>query len=118
MNMLVLIMVLISRPITPPFTANWLRIHGGNPEWVRRTHWVSYLALGSVVLLALSDMWAPAPVIGAIALLAGLSNGVRLFLWSGWRAAREPLLWLLLLGYLLRVIVLLLRSAAAFNPGV
>lgn len=118
MNIVVLIMVVIAGRITPAFTANWMRIHGGNSEWVRRTPWVSYLALGSVVLLALTDMWAPAPVIGAIALLAGLSNGVRLFLWSGWRAAREPLLWILHLGYLWIVIGLLLRSAAAFNLGV
>src|SRR5690625_2119277 len=111
MNVVVLIMVVIAGRITPAFTANWLRIHGGNPEWVRRTPWVSYLALASVALLALTDMWAPATVIGAIALLAGLSNGVRLFLWSGWRAAREPLLWILHLGYLWIVVGLLLRSA-------
>lgn len=117
MNVIVLIMVVIAGRITPLFTANWLRIHGGNPEWVKRTAWVNYLALGSVALLTILDLWAPAQLIGAVALVAGLSNGLRLFLWSGWRAAREPLLWILHLGYLWIVIGLLLHSAAAFNLG-
>lgn len=118
MNVVVLIMVVIAGRITPAFTANWLRIHGGNPEWVKRTAWVNHVALGSVALLVLLDLWAPAQLIGAVALLAGLSNGLRLLQWSGWRAAREPLLWILHLGYLWIVIGLLLRSAAAFNLGV
>ena len=118
MNIVVLIMVVIAGRITPAFTANWLRMNGGNPEWVKRTAWVNYLAMGSVALLAVLDLWAPASLIGAVALVAGLSNGLRLLQWSGWRAAREPLLWILHLGYLWIVVGLLLRSAAAFNLGV
>ena len=117
-NMVTLIMVIIAGRIVPAFTANWLRMQGGNPEWVKRPMWVSNLAIGSVALLALLSLGAPAVLVGIAALLAGLSNGLRLVQWSGWRTARNPLLWILHLGYFWIVVGLLLRSAEAFNLGV
>ncbi|MDQ2076410.1 NnrS family protein [Marinimicrobium sp. ABcell2] len=119
LNLIVVIMVVIAGRIIPLFTANWLRNNGGNPEWVTRSAWTGHIALGSVALLALHELlWAPQAVIGTVALVAGLANGLRLYQWAGWRVAREPLLWILHLGYLWIVVGLLLRSAAAFNLGV
>jgi uncharacterized protein involved in response to NO len=53
-----------------------------------------------------------------VALAACGLNGARLVLWSGWHVRREPLLWILHLGYLWIVIALLLKGLAPFAGGI
>lgn len=116
LNLTILMMVVIAGRITPLFTINWLKNHGGNPEHVRRPAWMDRCSIFSVAILAVVDILPlPTYVVGAMALIAGLINGVRLFQWAGWRAAREPLLWILHLAYLWIVIALLLRGASVFT---
>lgn len=118
-NMITALIVIIAGRITPAFTGNWLRNNGGNPAWVRSWKPIDMLALFSVILLMIADwMSLPAVVTAVLALLAGLCNGIRLFGWAGWRAAREPLLWILHLSYLWVVIALLLRGSSAFIDGI
>src|SRR5690606_25443366 len=35
-NLITVLIVIIAGRITPAFTGNWLRMNGGNPEWVRK----------------------------------------------------------------------------------
>lgn len=113
-NTILLVMAVIAGRIIPAFSSNWLRNHGGNPDCVTRSPWTDRLALGSVALLIPLDAFAaPHPIVSAIALIAGLLNGVRLLQWGGWRVLKEPLLWILHLAYAWLVLALILR---AINP--
>lgn len=117
LNLTMLMMVAIAGRITPLFTINWLKSHGGNPEKVTRSERMDRFSIFSVAILIVIDMLPLSPyIVGVIALVAGLINGVRLYQWAGWRAAREPLLWILHLAYLWIVIALLLRGASVFTP--
>lgn len=111
-----LLMVIIAGRIVPAFSANWLRLKGGNPDWVVRSVWMDRFAIGSVLILVIADwMGAPPVVIGVLAGAAGLINGLRLLQWAGWRVVREPLLWILHLAYAWIAVALLLRGWSAFN---
>lgn len=118
-DLITFLMVLIAGRITPAFSANWLRQRGANPAWVRTFPWLDRAALSSVALLLILDAFsADASVIGLVALVAAVANGLRLAAWSGWRLATEPLLWILHLAYLWIVAGLLLRGAGVFVPGI
>lgn len=119
LNLIALMMVIIAGRITPLFTINWFKNNNGNPDWVIRSPWTDRLAMISVALLVIADVInLSALVIGSLALFAGLINAVRLAQWSGWRAANEPLLWILHLAYLWIVAALLLRGASVFSSVV
>lgn len=112
LNLITLMMVVIAGRITPAFTANWIRLQGGNPEQVIRSAKTDLWAILSVALLIpLTLGSAPEPIVALTALLAGLINAYRLYQWRGWKVCREPLLWILHLGYLWIVLALILRAA-------
>jgi uncharacterized protein involved in response to NO len=116
LGLITLMMVVIGGRIIPLFTTNWLRNHGNQAGSVKSFAPLDPAVLSTTMLLILTDFIAGAPwLTGVMALIAGTLNGLRLIGWSGWRAAREPLLWILHLGYGWIVIALLLKSAAAFN---
>lgn len=110
-DLITLMMVVIAGRIIPAFSANWLRNNGGQPEWVIRSVWTERL------LIPLTWLDFPA-ALGIVALLAGMTNGIRLIQWNGWRVVREPLLWILHLAYLWIVLALLLRGVSVFNTAV
>lgn len=116
-NIVTLLMVIIAGRIIPAFSANWLRLHGDNPQAVKTFRSLEIFSTGSVAALLVAD-WLPLSiqVKGVLALLAATANGLRLVGWAGWKTTREPLLWILHLAYLWIVIALLLRGAAAFTP--
>jgi len=115
-NLILLIMIIVGGRIIPAFTANWLRGQGKDPERVTRSVWTDRLAIGSVaLLLALDAVTAPAALVGVAALAAGGINALRLVQWSGWRTAREPLLWILHLAYFWIALALLLRGLGLFT---
>lgn len=111
MNLITLFMVVIGGRITPAFSANWLRMHGGSPERVQRSERLDQVALISVAAMIPADWVTGLPWLGAlVALVAAIANGVRCWRWSGWLTAREPLLWILHLGYAWIVVALLLKA--------
>ncbi len=116
LNIIAFIMVVIAGRITPAFSANWLRIQEKNPDTVRRSTQLDVWVLSVTALMIPLDMIPGAPIVaGVAALLAALLNGIRLVLWSGWRTAKEPLLWILHVGYAWIVIAFLLKGLAAFD---
>ncbi|RYZ93975.1 MAG: NnrS family protein, partial [Moraxellaceae bacterium] len=120
-NLLTLLMVVIGGRIIPMFTINWLRNHGHDISVVRQSSRLDIIAIVFVALLIPADLLSPTQsfysywINGVIALTAGGILGTRLLGWAGWKTAREPLLWVLNLGYLWIVIALFLKSAAAFG---
>lgn len=118
LDVITLLMVVIAGRITPAFSANWLRVQGGNPEWVIQSAWVTRLAIASVVVLLLVSLLPlPPAVVGAAALVAATINSLRLWQWAGWRVLREPLLWILHLAYGWIVVALWLRGFSAFSDS-
>jgi uncharacterized protein involved in response to NO len=93
------LLALIGGRITPSFTRNWLKAQGV-PQAPAAAGVVDQVILGLTAVAAGSWVIAPeASPTGMLLILAGGANLVRLARWRGWLAAREPLLWILHLGY-------------------
>lgn len=108
---------LIGGRIVPSFTRNWMKARSLTPEPAAFGP-VDRLALGLTVIGA--GLWVVAPqavVTGAALALAGVAHLARLSRWRGWRAAPEPLVWILHLGYGWLGVGLLLLGGAALDPG-
>ncbi|MCA1779370.1 MAG: NnrS family protein [Xanthomonadaceae bacterium] len=114
LDLVLLLMAIIAGRIGPAFTRNWLLKRGLNAKAVRVHGWLDILALALIVVLGLATLFsAPAQIVGTIALAAGLAHLARLLDWQGWRAWRDPLVWVLHLGYAWIVVALLLRGIAS-----
>jgi uncharacterized protein involved in response to NO len=93
------LIALIGGRIVPSFTRNWLRARriAAEPAVFGR---FDQAAVGLAAAGALSWVFAPDARLTGIALAcAGTANLARLARWRGWAAAREPLVWVLHLGY-------------------
>jgi len=116
LGLITLIMVVIGGRIIPLFSINWLRNQGAQEGCVKSFAALDRAALIATLLIIPADFFITLPwLTGTLTLIAGTLNALRLIGWSGWRTAREPLLWILHLGYGWIVVALLLKSAAAFN---
>ena len=115
-NLITLMMVVIGGRIIPLFTINWLRNTGGDIAAVAPSARLDRVALITTALLVPADWLMGFPwITGFLAAVAGVLHGARLATWGGWKTGREPLLWILHLGYVWIVVALLLKGAAAFN---
>jgi uncharacterized protein involved in response to NO len=93
------LMLVMGGRITPAFTANWLRLNGLDPSVVRTIPVVEKMLLASLFLLVIVIFKFPVLVPVAACLTAVIAL-VRILLWRGWLARREPLLWILHLSLL------------------
>ena len=112
-----LLIALIGGRIVPSFTRNWMKARALEPQ-PALFGWVDRIALGLTV--AAAALWVAIPetrATGVALVLAGCANLARLARWRGWRAASEPLVWILHLGYGWLGAGLLLLGASAFDPG-
>lgn len=117
---LILILIsLIGGRIIPSFTRNWLmkrgRKHGlpGQPGSYDK----ATIGLTALALLA----WCAVPDTswtGWLLMLAGAAQAIRLARWSGLWAARDPLVFILHVGYAWISIGLLLLGASHFTPRI
>jgi uncharacterized protein involved in response to NO len=93
--------LLVGGRIIPAFTQNWLRLN--RPQVTVQLPAFDSFDLASVVIaaaFAVGFIISPASgLTGGLGLLAALTHGVRLARWQGWLAWREPLLWVLHVGY-------------------
>ena len=116
LDVLLLLIVLIGSRIIPMFTRNALQRAGGDVAVVRDP---KPLLLASILLgaaLILTTMWQPDPLWRALVAAAlGLVLLLRLGFWQGWRAWRDPLVWMLHMGIFWLALALLLRVAALYQ---
>lgn len=109
------LIALIGGRIVPSFTRNWMKARSLTPE-PSTFGTVDRVALGLTVVGAGLWVVAPlAPATGGALMLAGVAHLVRLARWRGWRAAAEPLVWILHLGYGWLAASLLLLGAASLE---
>jgi uncharacterized protein involved in response to NO len=99
LDLFALLIALIGGRVVPAFTASALTVRG-EAERVRTSSMRDRLAIGALVLLLLADLLGITRAAGAVALAAALLNAWRLHGWGGSRTLREPILWVLHLGYL------------------
>jgi len=112
-----LIMVVGGR-VTPSFTSNWLTRQGSQsrPAPLGRFD-IGSIAFGAIALIA----WLAAPDwYGAAALLIvmAIAQAARLSRWTGARTWREPMLFVLHLGYAFVPLGALLLSTSIFWPRI
>lgn len=110
------LIALIGGRIIPSFTQNWFipRRIGPAPAVFgpldKAVLAVSGLALTAWVLVP------DRPWVGPALALTGLGHLVRLWRWRGWKAAAEPLVWILHAGYLWLALGLILLGLSVWAP--
>jgi uncharacterized protein involved in response to NO len=111
LDVVLFIMAVMGGRVIPMFTNNGVPGAGAT-----RNALVEKSALGSVVLLFAADLLQlPDPAIAAIALIAALAHGARLYLWKPWRTVGTPLVWILHAAYAWIVVHLALRALSALE---
>lgn len=115
--LLVIVMIaIIGGRIIPAFTHNWLHGNRASASMPQRIPWLDAASILSIAVFALVEAFMSASALaGMAALVAALFNGARLVLWRGLSTAREPIVWILHVGYAWIVIGLVLAALAAFG---
>lgn len=114
LDLVTLVMVVVGGRVIPFFTGNALPA-----ARVERVVWADRAAIASVVLLVGADLLPVADrVVAALALCAAFLNAVRTCKWRFPATLRNPLLWILHLGYAWITLALALRGLSGLWPAV
>lgn len=111
----VLLVNLVAGRIVPAFTRNWLKLHGRGapdrmpPMFGRLDGFATWLLVAFAVLHVLD---APPQSIAIVGVVLAATLLMRLARWRGLQTVREPLLWVMHVGFLWLPIGVLLLSAA------
>ncbi len=117
----VLLISIIAGRVIPAFTGNWLRLHEPQQADGKSSALPSFDQLDLVAVVALIGFAAltllPAPpmLIALTGLVAGSLSLARVARWQGFRARRDPLVWILHVSFLWIPVGLLLLSGAALG---
>jgi uncharacterized protein involved in response to NO len=98
-DFVLILVTIIGGRIVPAFTANALRRRGEDPDIVIRKG-IEIAAIGSMILIAAFDVFAPIGYASAIlAAIAAVVHTIRLLGWRSFKARGESILWILHVGY-------------------
>jgi uncharacterized protein involved in response to NO len=118
LGLIMLLLTMIGGRVTPNFTREFLAQERIDPARVAPFSRVDGLSIVLVVAAAIAWIVQPESVVAGGALVAaGLINLFRLTRWSGWLAWREPLVWILSVGYGWLVLSLLALGGAILGMG-
>ncbi|MBN8736198.1 MAG: NnrS family protein [Xanthomonadales bacterium] len=107
-DLLTVLMLAIGGRVIPFFTGRKL---AGHTMWVNK--YLIFAVNGGGALVLLCDLaGAPGHARGVLMIVVALLAFARLIGWRGWRTWREPMLWVLHLGYLWLAIGLAVRGLA------
>lgn len=114
-DLMLLMVTVVGGRIVPAFTTAALRPLGGSAA-VRNHGVFSILAVSSMVLVTLADLFAAPPAVGGcIAAVAALVQAARLLQWAPWRTLRLPIVWVLHLAYAWLPVGLGLKAVALLS---
>lgn len=113
-----LLIALIGGRIVPSFTNNWLKAQRQTPAARPETRFDHIVLLTTAAALAAWIAAPTSPLAGAAMAAAGGLNLARLARWGGWRTLKEPLVWILHIGYGWLGLALGLLGLGTFVPGV
>jgi uncharacterized protein involved in response to NO len=117
-DIVTILIVIVGGRIIPAFTKGGLARQGIAVK-IAADKWVEVSSIGSIIAMLVADMAMPlSPWSGAIALIAALIQIFRLAQWHGYRTVRDPLLWVLHLGYAWLVVGLLLKGVWLLTAAV
>jgi uncharacterized protein involved in response to NO len=109
--LIILLIVIMGGRVIPFFTERALP-----GVVIKRRPVIEWLAPLTVIAFMLAELLFPnSEVVGALAGLAGIINGIRVVSWYSHRYWQVPLLWVLHLGYGWIVVGFLLKAAACFE---
>ena len=96
----IMMIALIGGRIIPSFTHNWLAKNGRSEKLPAQPGRYDIILLICTGIALVEFLIAPrSPAGGWLLLAMGVSHAVRLIRWQGWRAARDPLVLVLHVGY-------------------
>jgi uncharacterized protein involved in response to NO len=111
LDIVLLLIVIIGGRIIPAFTKGGMARHGIE-ILIPANKWLEIFSIASIVAVLAGDVAMPrSPWNGAVALVAAVAQALRLAQWQGHRTARDPLVWVLHLGYAWLVVGLGLKAA-------
>ncbi|GBF26011.1 hypothetical protein MnTg02_01047 [bacterium MnTg02] len=112
---LVLMITVIGGRVVPAFTRNSLKYRGPDIALPKSFPILDGLSIGTVLAyLILATAEAGSAILGATAISAAITNGLRLSFWRSKATFREPIVWVLHLGYGWLVLGFLLLGLAHF----
>jgi uncharacterized protein involved in response to NO len=111
-DIILVMVVLIGGRIIPAFTRNGLLKQGVQTS-LQSNAWIDRASILTILAMVVADMAFPlSRISGGLTLAAALAQALRLSQWQGHRTFRNPLLWVLHLGYAWLVIGLGLKAAS------
>jgi uncharacterized protein involved in response to NO len=111
-DIVLVLTTVIGGRIIPAFTNASFR-QRGVPYTVASRPLLTIVAVASMVLVAVGDaVWPDSAVAGALAGIAALAQAARLLQWGTLRTLRQPIVWVLHLGYAWMPVGLALKAAA------
>lgn len=110
-----LLVTVIGGRIIPAFTANALRSARG-PAGLITLPFITPAAILSVLAVVSTDLlWPDSRAAGFAAGIAAVINGARMFQWRSLATWRQPIVWILHLGYMWLPVGLALKFLASFS---
>lgn len=117
LGIVLMLIVIIGGRVTQSFTTNWLRSRSD----IKPVPFNGYDMFTMIVSVASILSWVLASahiVSGALLVLAGALNLLRLMRWKFWATLSEPLLLILHIGYAWVAVAFLLNGAAVLWPNI
>jgi uncharacterized protein involved in response to NO len=112
--LIVAMVALIGGRIVPAFTQNALRMAGQRTVTCSTALWLERLAVPSVILVVLAELFVPDTMASAVAATAaGVILLARMIGWHSFKTLRMPIVWILHAGYVWVPIGFLLTGASA-----
>jgi uncharacterized protein involved in response to NO len=112
-------MTIIGGRIIPSFTHNWINVNAPGEAFPKRLAPLDAISIASVAAAGIAVLAeAPPHAIAALAMIAAAANGLRLWLWRGLATRKEPIVWILHVGYAWIVCGLALTAAAHLTGGI
>ncbi len=110
-NIIMITIAVVGGRVTPNFTRSYLQ-QKGIAEEIRSFPMIEKLAIGLLILNALTDLIVPHSMISySIALLACGVHAFRFSHWQMYKILHYPLLWVLHAGYLWLILTLFLKGS-------
>ncbi len=112
-DIVLVLLVIVGGRVVPAFTRNALRLQNGADPGIVTIPLLERAAVIAAVLVPFANLLLPETVVsGVLALAAGALQAARLAGWKPLKTLRQPIVWVLHLGYAWIAAAFLLRGAA------
>jgi uncharacterized protein involved in response to NO len=114
-NVVLILLVIVGGRLLPPFTSSGLKQRGTEIR-IRRYPLLDRTVLIVVITVLIVDLIAPGATVAAVTpAIAALLLSLQLARWQGQRTLRDPMLWILHVGYAWLPVALALKAAWLFG---